>query len=200
VVVNQRPGMPAERRGPPSRLLEAKQMPMNENVEPNRKPELEDTASVSPGRRAAMRKPRASSCIPGPRGRRIIPADRALRDPRAAGRRRHGLVYLAEQTAPFRRRVALKVIKLGMDTGGGGSVRRGASSPRPDEPPRHCRVFEAGATPDGRPYFVMEHVAGEPITSYCDRRSLTTKERSSCSSMSARRCSMHTRRRSSTGT
>ncbi len=84
-----------------------------------------------------------------------------------------GSVFLAEQTEPIRRRVALKIIKLGMDT------RRVVARFEQErqalalmDHPNIARVLDAGATDTGRPYFVMELVKGEPISSYCDRNNL----------------------------
>jgi WD40 repeat protein/serine/threonine protein kinase len=89
-----------------------------------------------------------------------------------------GSVYLAEQDRPVRRRVALKIIKLGMDTR---EVIARFESERQAlailDHPNIAKVFDAGATEQGRPYFVMEHVPGVPITDYCDRHRLTTRER-----------------------
>ncbi len=89
-----------------------------------------------------------------------------------------GVVYLAEQTEPIRRRVALKVIKLGMDTR---EVVARFEAERQAlalmSHPNIAKVLDAGATPEGRPFFVMEHVPGEPITVYCDRLRLSTRER-----------------------
>ncbi len=89
-----------------------------------------------------------------------------------------GVVYLAEQTEPMRRRVALKVIKLGMDTK---QVVTRFEAERQAlammNHPNVAKVFDAGATEDGRPYFVMEHVPGLAITDYCDRHRLSIKER-----------------------
>lgn len=89
-----------------------------------------------------------------------------------------GVVYLAQQEHPVRRRVALKIIKLGMDTKeviGRFEAERQALAMM--NHPGIAHVYDAGATEEGRPYFVMEHVPGEPITNYCDRHRLTTKER-----------------------
>lgn len=84
-----------------------------------------------------------------------------------------GVVYLAEQTAPVRRRVALKVIKLGMDTR---EVITRFEAERQAlalmDHPDIARVFDAGATATGRPYFVMEYVDGVPITKFCDDHSI----------------------------
>ncbi len=84
-----------------------------------------------------------------------------------------GTVYLAEQREPLRRRVAVKLIKLGMDTR---AVIRRFDAERQAlallNHPNIARAIDAGATSDGRPYFVMEYVDGEPITAYCDRHRL----------------------------
>ncbi len=89
-----------------------------------------------------------------------------------------GIVYLAEQTEPVRRRVALKVIKLGMDTKqvvARFEAERQALAMM--DHPNIAKVLDAGATPEGRPYFVMECVQGIPITDYCDRHNLKMSER-----------------------
>ncbi len=89
-----------------------------------------------------------------------------------------GVVYLAEQKEPVRRRVALKIIKPGMDTK---SVIARFEAERQAlalmDHPNIAKVFDAGATESGRPYFVMELVRGIKITDYCDQNSLTTAER-----------------------
>lgn len=89
-----------------------------------------------------------------------------------------GEVWLAEQKYPVRRRVALKVIKAGMNTR---EVVLRFESERQAlalmDHPAIAKVFDAGSTPDGLPYFVMEFVAGVPITSYCDKHRLTVEER-----------------------
>src|SRR6266705_4983114 len=89
-----------------------------------------------------------------------------------------GVVYMAEQEAPVRRRVALKIIKPGMDTKSviaRFEVERQALALM--NHPNIAKVFDAGATEAGRPYFVMELVRGVKITEYCDQHSLTTEER-----------------------
>jgi eukaryotic-like serine/threonine-protein kinase len=89
-----------------------------------------------------------------------------------------GEVWLAEQKQPVRRRVAIKLIKAGMDTRE--VVARFESERRAlalMEHPNIAKVFEAGATPQGRPYFVMEYVTGIPITEYCDKHRMTLRER-----------------------
>jgi eukaryotic-like serine/threonine-protein kinase len=89
-----------------------------------------------------------------------------------------GEVWLAEQTRPVHRQVALKVIKAGMDTA---QVVARFEAERQAlalmDHPAIARVFDAGATPQGRPYFVMEYVRGESITSYATRRSLSIPDR-----------------------
>jgi len=89
-----------------------------------------------------------------------------------------GVVYMAEQQEPLRRRVALKVIKLGMDTK---SVIARFEAERQAlalmDHPNIAKVFDAGATDAGRPYFVMELVRGVRITEYCDQHNLTTTAR-----------------------
>ncbi len=89
-----------------------------------------------------------------------------------------GVVYMAEQEEPVRRMVALKVIKLGMDTK---QVIARFEAERQAlalmDHPNIAKVLEAGATDTGRPYFVMELVRGIKITEYCDENSLPTRER-----------------------
>lgn len=89
-----------------------------------------------------------------------------------------GVVYLAEQERPVRRRVALKIIKLGMDTKqvvARFEAERQALAMM--DHPGIAKVFDAGATETGRPYFVMELVLGLPITEYCDQKKLAIRER-----------------------
>lgn len=89
-----------------------------------------------------------------------------------------GTVYLAEQLEPIRRRVALKVVKLGMDTA---QVLARFHNERQAlammEHANIAQIFDAGATAKGRPYFVMEYIDGAPITTYCDRRRLNARQR-----------------------
>ncbi len=89
-----------------------------------------------------------------------------------------GVVFMAEQTEPIRRKVALKVIKPGMDTKQVVSrfeAERQALALM--DHPNIARVLDAGSTDSGRPYFVMELVRGIPITDYCDRSNLPPRER-----------------------
>jgi len=124
---------------------------------------------------------RISSSAPGPDGSgAFAPADRIgpYRILKELGQGGMGLVYIAEQTEPVRRRVALKIIKAGMDTRE--VVARFAAERQAlavMDHPSIAKVLDAGTTDDGRPYFVMELVAGMPITEYCDVHKIGTRER-----------------------
>src|SRR6185295_16113733 len=89
-----------------------------------------------------------------------------------------GVVYMAEQEEPVRRRVAFKVIKLGMDTK---QVVARFEAERQAlalmDHPNIAKVLDGGATNTGRPYFVMELVRGIKITDYCDQNNLSTRDR-----------------------
>jgi eukaryotic-like serine/threonine-protein kinase len=89
-----------------------------------------------------------------------------------------GQVWLAEQSSPVRRQVALKLIKAGMYDE---SVAQRFQSERQSlaimDHPAIAKVFDAGATPQGQPYFVMEYVPGLPITEYCDQKKLKIGDR-----------------------
>src|ERR1044072_1178594 len=90
----------------------------------------------------------------------------------------YGVVFVAEQEEPIRRRVALKIVKPGMDTK---NVIARFEAERQAlalmNHPNIAKVFDAGATEAGRPYFVMELVRGVKITEYCNQQSLTTEDR-----------------------
>jgi len=89
-----------------------------------------------------------------------------------------GVVYMADQQAPIRRRVALKIIKPGMDTHhviARFEAERQALAMM--DHPNIARVLDAGTTEAGRPYFVMELVRGMPITEYCDKARLSPRQR-----------------------
>jgi len=89
-----------------------------------------------------------------------------------------GVVYMAEQEEPVRRRVAVKVIKLGMDTKqvvARFEAERQALAMM--DHPNIAQVFDAGSTETGRPYFVMELVRGIKITEYCDQNNLSMAQR-----------------------
>src|SRR4028119_755413 len=89
-----------------------------------------------------------------------------------------GTVWLAEQERPVRREVALKIVKIGMDTR---EVIMRFEQERQAlalmEHPNIARVFDAGATETGRPFFVMELVRGVPITEFCKSQRLAREER-----------------------
>src|SRR5688500_5904678 len=90
----------------------------------------------------------------------------------------YGAVFMAEQTSPVRRKVALKIIKAGMDTR---QVIARFEAERQAlalmDHPNIAKVFDAGVTDGGRPYFVMELVKGTPVTRYCDEHRLTPRQR-----------------------
>jgi len=89
-----------------------------------------------------------------------------------------GQVWLAEQTLPVRRQVALKLIKAGMyDEAVVQRFKGELQSLAIMDHPAIAKVFDAGATPQGQPYFVMEYVPGLPITEYCDEKKLKIRER-----------------------
>ena len=99
-----------------------------------------------------------------------------------------GVVWMAEQQEPVRRRVALKLIKPGMDSRqilGRFEAERQALSLM--EHPNVAKVLDAGTSDNGNPFFVMELVKGQPITAYCDQHHLTPGERLGCSCP----CAMH---------
>ena len=89
-----------------------------------------------------------------------------------------GQVWLAEQTSPVRRQVALKLIRAGLyDEALFQRFQSERQSLAMMDHPAIAKVFEAGATPNGQPYLVMEYVPGLPITEYCDQKKLTIRER-----------------------
>ena len=132
---------------------------------------LEEPAAVSPGSGATFRPALIPTQKPGDR----IGHYKLLQQIGEGG---CGVVYMAEQEEPVRRRVALKVIKLGMDTK---SVIARFEAERQAlalmDHPNIAKVLDAGATDTGRPYFVMELVRGIKITDYCDQNNLSTRER-----------------------
>jgi len=112
-----------------------------------------------------------------------------------------GVVWAAEQREPVRRRVALKIIKLGMDTRqvvARFEAERQALAMM--DHPNIAKVLDAGATETGRPYFVMELVKGIPITKYCDQEKLDTGARLNLFIKVCQAISMRTKRGSFTGT
>jgi serine/threonine protein kinase len=126
--------------------------------------------SPLPGMRATIDQPIASECF----GAQIGPY-KLLQQIGEGGM---GVVYVAEQTEPIARRVALKIIKPGMDTLQ--VIARFEAERQALALMDHvniARVLDAGTTPAGRPYFVMELVNGVPITKYCDDNRLTPRQR-----------------------
>ena len=119
--------------------------------------------------------PTLTAGAPGGAGTKQIGPYRLLR---VLGEGGMGEVWLAEQTTPIHRTVALKLIKAGMDTK---AVVARFESERQAlalmDHPCIARVFDAGSTVEGRPYFVMEYVPGVPVTDYCDKHRLTIRER-----------------------
>lgn len=111
-----------------------------------------------------------------------------------------GVVWLAEQKQPLMRKAALKIVKAGMDTA---EVLARFEAERQAlarmEHPHIARVLDAGATPKGRPYFVMEWVRGIPITKFCDKNRLAMRHGYPCFWMSAQRWGTPTKRGSSIG-
>ena len=126
---------------------------------------------------------RAAGDVAGPGGGATPPLESGSRVGRyriveKIGEGGMGEVYLAEQDKPIRRRVALKIIKLGMDTRqviARFDAERQALAMM--DHPNIARVLDAGATEAGRPYFVMEMVDGVPITEYCDTNCLSVEQR-----------------------
>jgi serine/threonine-protein kinase len=110
-----------------------------------------------------------------------------------------GVVFMAEQTQPVRRKVALKILNPGMDTR---QVVARFEAERQAlalmDHPNIAKVLDGGQTASGRPYFVMDLVKGLPITEYCDRARLTPRERLGLFVHLCRRSSTRIRRASST--
>ena len=134
--------------------------------EPEEPRGLEETASMSPDSRPKNE---------GIEGRRRIGPYRLLD---LIGEGGMGEVWVADQLEPVRRRVALKVIKAGMDTKqvvARFEAERQALAVM--DHPAIAKVLDGGATPEGRPYFVMEYVSGASITEHCDRQRLPTEAR-----------------------
>jgi len=133
---------------------------MPDNGKPLNDPDVGATLSTAPSRAAAT----------------LVIGPYTLRE--RIGEGGMGEVWLAEQKEPVRRRVALKLIKAGMDTA---EVVARFQSERQAlalmDHPCIAKVFDGGSTADGRPYFVMEYVAGMPITTYCDKHKLNTQQR-----------------------
>jgi WD40 repeat protein/serine/threonine protein kinase len=117
----------------------------------------------------------APAVVPGESAGTIIGAYKLLEQIGEGG---FGVVFMAEQTQPVRRKVALKVLKPGMDSR---QVVARFEAERQAlaimDHPNIAKVFDGGATPSGRPYFVMELVKGLPITEFCDQHHLAPRQR-----------------------
>jgi serine/threonine protein kinase len=134
--------------------------------------EIGDESLSSDSRRAASREDRVFP-VEGPGS--VIGHYKPLEEIGEGGM---GVVYLAQQERPVRRKVALKIIKLGMDTRE--VIARFEAERQALAIMDHvnvARVLDAGTTEMGRPYFVMEHIPGKPITEYCDEQRLNAEER-----------------------
>ena len=110
-------------------------------------------------------------------GRQPSPAGSRYRILSKLGEGGFGIVYLAEQTEPIRRKVALKVLKIGLSSPP--IVARFEAEQQAlamMDHPGLAKVFEAGTTPEGQPYFAMEFAPGEPLSALCDRRTLGIRE------------------------
>ncbi|MGC2611728.1 MAG: serine/threonine-protein kinase [Candidatus Sulfotelmatobacter sp.] len=137
------------------------------------RPDVEFTPAVSSSQSASSNT--ITQRLPGIPEQRSIGHYRLLKKLGEGGM---GQVWLAEQTAPVRRQVALKLIRAGMcdDTMLHRFQSEGQALAIMDHP-SIAKVFDAGATPDAQPYFVMEYVPGRPITDYCDQKKLNIPER-----------------------
>ncbi len=134
----------------------------------------DDPASPTPGRKTIhLQIPEMDALREGPGS--VIGRYKILQQ---IGQGGCGTVFMAEQEQPVRRRVALKVIKLGMDTAsviGRFEAERQALAMM--DHPNIAKVLDAGTTETGRPYFVMELVRGIPINQFCDQNQLDTRKR-----------------------
>jgi serine/threonine protein kinase len=139
--------------------------------------------------RLLQRHEQSGSFLESPAGRRITPSEEPFREGPGTvigpyklleqiGEGGFGVVYMAEQQHPVRRKVALKVLKPGMDTK---QVVARFEAERQAlalmDHPHIAHVLDAGTTDSGRPYFVMELIRGIPITAFCDENRLTPRER-----------------------
>jgi serine/threonine protein kinase len=118
---------------------------------------------------------KGSSDLPESHLNQVIGHYRLVREIGSGGM---GQVWLADQTTPVKRQVALKLIRGGMfDTSALHRFQSERQSLAMMDHPSIAKVFDAGATSDGQPYFVMEYVPGVPITDYCDQKVLRIRER-----------------------
>ncbi|MFO0875340.1 MAG: serine/threonine-protein kinase [Phycisphaerales bacterium] len=143
--------------------------------EPRTAPTLADSPPTSDGSSASNKGSNAGTAATGEGSGSQIGPYKLLQ---LIGEGGFGSVFMAEQQAPVVRTVAFKIIKLGMDTRQ--VIARFAAERQAlavMDHPNIARIFDAGATAAGRPYFVMELCKGDPISTYCDRRNLTISDR-----------------------
>jgi serine/threonine protein kinase len=173
------------------RLLESHARAGNSPEKPAAPPETEDSAPGQPEQIPSADKPTTGTPVREEVGSRIGPYKLLQK----LGEGGMGIVWVAEQTEPVKRRVALKVIKPGMDSA---RVLHRFEAERQAlalmDHPNIARVLDAASTPSGLPYFVMELVKGVPITTYCDELHLTCASGWNYLSLSARPSSTPTRR------
>jgi serine/threonine protein kinase len=151
-------------------------MSYDKNNKPIPKPDPPDKNAASAGDESTFISSAGSTA---PSGK---PTDRSSIGPyvfiKKLGEGGMGQVWLAEQTAPVRRQVALKLIRVGMyDDSVLLRFRSEQQSLAVMNHPAIAKVFDAGSTPDGQPYFVMEYVDGPSITKYCDNKKLKIRDR-----------------------
>ncbi len=155
-----------------SRLVARHEVDAGERLNPREEPE----GSLMPGAQATVRvRPEGAAAAVTERPGTMLGNYKLLQKIGEGG---FGMVFVAEQQSPVRRTVALKIIKLGMDTHQ--VIARFEAERQALAIMDHAniaRVFDAGATQTGRPYFVMELVTGAPITTYCDKNNLSVPDR-----------------------
>jgi serine/threonine protein kinase len=155
-------------------MSETDEVPKDARAASGQPPSSEAGISSNPSEETLVDSTAGESAFPAAEVRFVGP----YRLLRKLGEGGMGQVWLAEQSAPLQRRVALKLIKAAMYDD---SLLQRFLSERQSlaimNHPCIAKVFDAGATPEGQPYFVMEYVAGLPISSYCDLKRLKIRER-----------------------
>ena len=153
------------------------QLSAGSNLPPNSQNAQTKLDSSAPGTRDAQ-VTLDSAAVAGTEGGRDLGSIGPYRLLKRIGEGGMGQVWLAEQTAPVKRRVAVKIIRAGRYDDA--ALRRfdlERQSLAMMEHPAIAKVFDAGTTENGQPFFVMEHVPGLPITQYCDQKRLTLRQR-----------------------
>ncbi len=174
------PSIPRARRPPPPRSTRTRRIPRGRQ-RPNNGPTGRRTLSAAPipmPPRRRHRRPRArAASVPTAEGIGTVVAGRYTLV-EVIGEGGMGSVYLASQTEPVKRQVALKLIKTGMDSR---AVLARFDAERQAlalmDHPNIARIYDGGVTQAGQPFFVMELVKGVPLTDYCDRQRLPVKAR-----------------------